>query len=163
MIRSDINMGSFTGWCYHQAGHLVAAALRGADDSVTLPVAALLPRDVVGEPARPFIAFAGPWSERECGAADVEILKGEDAFDPALTSARCGDRDIVDDANTKVATLMVRAGTDTDRAWGWVPGVTAAWQGELRQAWPVVEWAAGVLREENELSVGQVRDRLREE
>lgn len=163
MNGSDIKIGSFTGWCYHQAGHLVAAALRDGDEAVGLPVAELLPRDCVPEAGRPFVAFAGPWSERECGVADVEIVTGEGAFDPVSASARCADRDVVDEANIAVAGLLARAGGGADRAWGWVPGVTAAWAGELRQHWAVIDWAAGTLQEDFELSVGQVRNRLRAE
>lgn len=161
MTRSDIKMGSLTGWSYHQAGHLVAATLRGVDPAYVLKLADLMPGDVVSEVSRPFIAFAGPWAERECGAADVELLEGEDAFDPAWMSARCSDQDVVDDANNKVATILRRAGADQERAWGWLPGVVASWRGELREVWPVIRWAAAQLRDEMELSAAQVQTRLR--
>ncbi len=155
-------MGSFTGWSYHQAGHLVAAAKRGADPHLRLHISELVPRDWVEEAGAPFVAYAGPWAERSCGAMDVEIVEGEDAFDPARISAACADRDVVDDANTKVATLLHRVVGDQERAWGWLPGVTAAWNGELAEAWPTIEWAAARLREDFELTVGQVRSRLAE-
>lgn len=162
MSTSDIKMGSFTGWSYHQAGHIVAAAKRGADPGVRLRIGELLPRDCVEEAGAPFVAYAGPWAERNCGAMDVEIVQGEDAFDPARISASCADRDVVDDANTKVAALLHRVVGDDDRAWGWLPGVTAAWNGELADSWAVIEWAAERLREDFEISVAQVRSRLAE-
>lgn len=160
MYTSDIKMGSFTGWSYHQAGHLVAAAKRGADPNLQLRIGELLPRDCVEEAGAPFVAYAGPWAERHCGAMDVEIVQGDDAFDPSRISATCGDRDVVDDANTKVAALLHRVVGDQDKAWGWLPGVTAAWHGELAEVWDDIEWAAGVLRDEHVLSVRQVRSRL---
>ncbi|WP_208314974.1 hypothetical protein, partial [Dermatophilus congolensis] len=160
---SDIMMGSMTGWSYHQAGHLIAAALRGATPTTTLHIRDYIDRNAVDPAAAPFLAFAGPWSERECGAADVEIIQGKDAFDPAHASAQCADADIIDDANHKVVDLLRRGGIDETRSWGWVPGVTAAWRGELREAWPVIRWAATALLNENTLSVAQVQTRLREE
>ncbi len=160
MNSTHINLGSFTGWSYHQAGHLVAAALRGADPATRIRLDQLMEPGYCGEAGAPFIAFAGPWAERACGAADVEIVHGDDAFDPAALSARCGDRDVVDEASSQVATLLRHVGADEDRAWGWLPGVTAAWNGELAQAWPAIEWAAGQLRADLELSVAQVRSRL---
>lgn len=163
MERRDINMGSLTGWSFHQGGHLVAAALRDADPGYVLRLPHLMSREVVGEAAQPFVAFAGPWSERECRAADVELVEGEDAFDPARISARCSDQDVVDDANNKVASLLRRAGAEHDKAWSWLPGVVASWQGELREVWHVIDWAAAELRDNLELSVAQVQTRLRAE
>lgn len=127
---------------YYAAGRAVASALRGWVDGC-VDIAAPAPRPGVPAQAVPFVDYAGIWARaRRCGDLAGESGVSDDRLAEAMV-AHPGDASAVGQAQFEIATTLRACGLDD--AWGWLPGVAAAWRAELEQMWPVVQHVAVLL------------------
>lgn len=158
--------------CFHEAGHAVAAALRGQGrfDTEVLsaaawrdPVAACLRWEQAPSTARPFIAYGGPWAqaratwERVGGpGGDAEGLGFADHLSRAML-ARPEDASGVAVAEFDVASLLRTGGVDDAACSRVLRGVEFAWRRELEDVWPVVVEVALALDRGTEVHLSDVR------
>lgn len=139
---------------YHEAGHAVAAAMRGFGhfDEAVLSVRANAGSGIdwgaAPGPALPFVAYAGPWAQARARWAELGCA-GEDeggrrfeehVADEVLRCPR--DAMAVALAEYDIATLLRDGGADENECWRWVRGVLFAWRGDLEDMWPVVDAVA---------------------
>lgn len=152
----------------HRAGHVVAAALRGAGRPLgpTVGLDDDLPAwDEIPTGVRPFVAYAGPWAEARSRWA-LRPFTGEDAtgrtFDDHVGRALLLDADdamVVGLAEFDVATMLRDGGADDTECWRWLRGVHYAWNAELEDVWPVVEHVSGLLLAGRRVALDDVRAR----
>ncbi|MDO5711115.1 MAG: hypothetical protein Q4P32_05160 [Micrococcales bacterium] len=127
---------------FHVAGRALAAVLRGWTAG-QVSVAGYEGSAQAPESAGPFIAYAGLWAAARRGGDLVGDAIVSDTLFAQAMSDHPGDASTVGQAQFEVATLLARAGACDE--WGWLPGVSAAWQAELEQMWPVVQHVAVLL------------------
>ncbi len=139
---------------YHVAGHAVAATLRGWD-SGHVDLETQHPWPQAPESAQPFIAYGGMWAAaRRRGTLAGETQASPDRLAQAM-SDHPSDATTVGQAQLEVASVLRGAGADDE--WGWIPGVSAAWQAELEQMWPVVQHVAVLLLAGRSVPAARVR------
>lgn len=127
---------------YHVAGHAVAATLRGWGTG-EVDLGSHHPWPQAPESARPFIAYGGMWAAaRRRGDLAGELQASPDQLTRAM-SDHPADATTLGQAQLEVASVLRGVGAEDE--WGWMPGVSAAWQAELEQMWPVVQHVAVLL------------------
>lgn len=139
---------------YHVSGRAVASALRGWTAGQVTVQGFELWADAPPA-AAPFIAYAGMWAAaRRRGDLAGDGIVSDDLLTRAMQD-HPGDASAVGQAQFEVATVLRGAGASDE--WGWLPGVTAAWQAELEQMWPVVQHVAVLVLAGRSVSAARVR------
>lgn len=155
----------------HEAGHAVAAVLRGGTFDV-ISIEPTVTRDgfirtrEVAACDYPFVIFAGPWAEARVqwparpldGVDDDGRTFGQYVEDALLSNAS----DLrVYEPDTDIAFEHLCADMFDDGPPPPVPGPRdPSWNDELETCWPTIQWAADMLMNEVEVTPEAVARRL---